>query len=167
MKTRTIVYALIVALVAVGLVFVGLKHNTTVFSQNSPNHTSTINPTNTSQTNSSQNNTSNSNSSVLFADTQYAPYSYLISSSPLSQDAQAALTGYNLSITDLANGTRSVALYVNGTTRGGTFNLAKDYKLYIIETSFGDDSFGHDSSLADDAFAIVDSSGHLVNMFAV
>jgi hypothetical protein len=99
-------------------------------------------------------------SKTLFADTQYAPYSYLISSGQLSQQAQAALTGFNMTVKQ-SNGTKLITMALAGTSTNSTFTVPKGYSLYIVETTFGDDGYGYDSSLGDDGFVLVDSNGYV------
>ncbi len=171
MRTKTIVYIAVAVFAVVGVVLVGINHSTATFNRAGTaynNRTTANRSTEGSSNATASNGTSSSDSSnIIFADTMYAPYLYLISSNPVSQQARGALDGYNFSMTSLDNGSRSVSLYVNGTKRGVTFSLDNGYSLYVIETSYSDDGFGHDSSLADDAFAIVDSRGYLVKLFQI
>lgn len=100
-------------------------------------------------------------SKTLFADTQYAPYSYQIYPGPLSQQAQSALSGFNMTTTMLQGGSANVTLSLAGTNQSKSMILGQNYKLYIIETTFGDDGFHFDSSLGDDGFVIVDPNGYV------
>lgn len=106
--------------------------------------------------------TTQNQSRIAFASSQYANYAYLISSANLSQQARAALSGYALTRQQLQNGTVSINIQINGTTTNQTIVLKPGYKLYILETSFGDDGFGHDSSFGDDGFVVVDPNGYIV-----
>lgn len=105
--------------------------------------------------------TSNS-SAVLFVNTQYAQYSYQILPGPLSAQAKAALAGFNLSTTNLSNGSTKAVISIIGTSSNKTITMNTGYKLYIVETSFGDDGYGFDSSLGDDGFVVVDKNGYVV-----
>ncbi|MDE1861270.1 MAG: hypothetical protein KGH72_06170 [Candidatus Micrarchaeota archaeon] len=100
-------------------------------------------------------------SNVLFAGTQYAAYSYQVYPGNLSQEAQAALSGFNLTSTSLQNGSARVKIALIGTSQYQYLILKPAYKLYIIETSFGDDGFSMDSSLGDDGFVVVDPNGYV------
>ena len=116
----------------------------------------------------SQNSTTNvfastQSSKILFADSPYYSYSYLISSTPLSQQAKTALTGFNLTTSSFSNGSENITISLDGTSSSKTIMLPSGYKLYIIESSYGDDGFGRDSFLGDDQFVEVDSNGYVVN----
>lgn len=102
------------------------------------------------------------NSTQLFANSQYAPYAYLISQPPLSQQTNAALAGFKVSSIQLANGSTQMTLSVNGSNANQTVTLGKGYKMYFIETTFGDDTFGHESSLGDDGYIVVNPAGYVV-----
>lgn len=99
---------------------------------------------------------------VLFASSQYAPYSYLVSSPTISPQAQAALAGYNLSRSVLQNGTVKMRISIPGTSANQTLMLAPTDKLYVVETSFGDDGYGYEGSYGDDGFIVVNQTGYLV-----
>ena len=100
-------------------------------------------------------------SKTLFASTQYAPYAYVVYPNPISQQAQAALAGFNLTTATLQNGSVGVTLTITGTNQHQSLTLKPNYRLYIIETTFGDDGFHFDSSFGDDGFVVVDQNGYL------
>ena len=100
-------------------------------------------------------------SAVLFSSTPYYQYAYLVSDSPLSSQAKAALAGFNFNNTQLANGTRKITIELAGTSQSQTVMLKPGYKLYIIEATFGDDGYGFDSSLGDDGFVMVNQTGYV------
>lgn len=102
------------------------------------------------------------NSTQLFANSQYAPYAYLISQPPLSQQTNAALAGFKVSSIQLTNGSTRMTLSVNGTNDNQTVTIGSGYKMYFIETTFGDDTFGHESSLGDDGYIVVNPAGYVV-----
>ncbi len=114
---------------------------------------------NATQTNVTQ--TSTNSSKILFSSTQYFSYSYVIYPGPVSQQAQSALAGFNLTSTKLQNGTADVKISLIGTNQNQSLVLQPNYKLYIIETTFGDDGFRFDSALSDDGFVVVDPNGYI------
>ncbi|MDE1823158.1 MAG: hypothetical protein KGI00_01860 [Candidatus Micrarchaeota archaeon] len=105
-----------------------------------------------------------SNSSkVLFNNTQFASFAYLIYPGSISQQSKAAMAGFGVSVSKFANGSAGVTLTFNGTGGSNEVTLSPGYKLYFIETSFSDDSFDTDSSLGDDAFVVVDNYGYVAS----
>lgn len=139
-------------IIVVGVVAFGGRHTAPTSQINATTYNNNRGTTTGNQTNSSK---------LLFANTQYAPYSYLVYPGPLSQQAQAALAGFNLSSTTLQNSSARITLSLIGSNQQQTIVLKPDYKLYIIETTFGDDSFHFDSSLGDDGFVSVDPNGYV------
>ena len=101
-------------------------------------------------------------SATLFSSTPYYPYSYLISSQPLSQQARAALSGFNMTTNLLTNGTRKITIMLQGTNQSEVIMLKSGYSLYMIEATLGDDSYNVDASLGDDGFVVVNQSGYVV-----
>ncbi len=101
-------------------------------------------------------------SSVLFSSTPYLQYAYLISGGNLSQEAKAALTGFNMTSDFLSNGTEEIRIAIQGSGQNQTIMLDPGYKLYIIETTFSDDSYGFDASLGDDGLVMVNQTGYVV-----
>lgn len=146
MNTK-IIYAAIALLIIVGIAFLALHKNSATFTQ----------PTTTVP--AGQNNTNSTK--VLFESTQYFPYAYLVFPGQLSQQAQSAMDGFNMSVDNLTNGSKSITISIMGTTSNTKFVLKQSYKLYIIETSFGDDGYHFDSSLGDDGFVVVDPQGYV------
>lgn len=100
---------------------------------------------------------------VKLADSEYAPYAFLISGDTISPDTQAALAGFTLDKTALPDGSTQIVLstshrgYVNQ-----TYTLKQGQQLYFIETSMGDDNDGFEGSLSDDTALVVDSQGYIV-----
>lgn len=141
---------ILVIIIAVGIVAFSGRHTVSTLQTS----TTTYNAAGTG------NQTANS-SKTLFSSTQYYSYSYLIYPGPLSPEAQSALAGFNLTSTTLPNSTTKVTLTIEGTSQAQSIMLRPNYKLYVIETSFGDDSFHFDSSLGDDGFVVVDPNGYL------
>lgn len=116
----------------------------------------------TTQATTTYNNNLTSNSSkTLFSSTQYFPYSYQIYPGPTSQQAQLALSGFNITSAIQQNSSAKITLTLLGTSQSQSIILKPNYKLYIVETTFGDDGFHYDSSLGDDGFIMVDSNGYI------
>ncbi len=152
-KILAAIAAVAIVAVAVALAF-GLHGNT---------YASPINATRTSPVSASPQPHSQANSSrVLFSGTQYAQYSYLIYPGPPSQQAQAALSGFSLNESASANGIENLTITLIGTGQSRSLLALPGYKLYMIETTFGDDGFHFDSSLGDDGFVMVDGNGYIV-----
>lgn len=61
----------------------------------------------------------------------------------------------------MQNGTTEVTLAIAGNNQHQYIILKPDYKLYVVETTFGDDGFNFDSSFGDDGFVVVDPSGYV------
>jgi hypothetical protein len=157
MKLKTVASIIIVVLVVFGLALIA--------SRGSGPHSS-ISTTNNNNTNNSSNNTQanppgSTNTSMLFSDQPYAPYSYLIYPGTPSPQSQAALSGFSMSTTQLQNGSARITLTFISTGDNQTMILKQGYKLYFIETSFGDDAFGGESSLGDDGYVIVNPNGYV------
>lgn len=152
--------AVIVAAVAIVLAALSLSHGGQRASQGAaPVQGSS--PAQTTATSSQQSSKTGANA-TLFSSTPYAPYSYLISGPNLSQQAQSALAGFKLVRTPLQNGSVEINVSLSGNGQGNSVVLAPGYKLYIVETTFGDDGYGFDSSLGDDGFVVVNSTGYIV-----
>ncbi len=101
-------------------------------------------------------------SSTLFSSTPYAPYSYVVYPGPVSSQAQAALAGFNLTATTLANSSALISIALLGSAQSQSLTLQPGYRLYIVEATFGDDGYHFDSSLGDDGFVVVDPNGYVV-----
>ncbi|MDE1874409.1 MAG: hypothetical protein KGI04_04840 [Candidatus Micrarchaeota archaeon] len=109
----------------------------------------------------SNSNNSTATAPILFASSQIASYSYLISVQNLSAEAQAALSGYAVQKVLEPDGSMNVTITINASGASQTVTIKPGYKLYVVETSFGDDSGRYDSSFADDGFVIVDPNGYI------
>jgi hypothetical protein len=110
---------------------------------------------------SAPNQTATNSSRVLLSSTQYSQYAYQIYPGPLSQQAQSALAGFNVTTTVAQNGSTKISLALSGSNQYQYVSLKPGYKLYIIETAFGDDGYHFDSSLGDDGFVMVDQNGYI------
>jgi hypothetical protein len=106
-----------------------------------------------------------SNSSgPLFSAEPYYPYSYLIAPGKLSPQSTDALDGYTMTIN---NSTTAENITISYSGRAVTTMLSDGDRLYIVETSFGDDAPGYEGSQVDDGFVLVDSTGHVLKTFAL
>lgn len=103
-------------------------------------------------------------SGTLFSSEPYYGYSYLIAPGSLSPQSNAALDGYGMTASNSTSG-ENVTISYSG--RSVSTNLSSGDKLYIVETSFGDDAPGYEGSPADDGFVVVGSSGYVLNTFVV
>lgn len=101
---------------------------------------------------------------VKLSDSQYANYAYLISTDPLSADAQQAITGFNIQKTSNPDGSTTYNLVaVNPEYQNQTYTIQQGQSLYFIERSLGDDSNGADNFPGDDMALVVDSNGYIVS----
>ncbi|MDE1870908.1 MAG: hypothetical protein KGI06_01580 [Candidatus Micrarchaeota archaeon] len=154
MQTKMIIYAIVAVLAVSAVGFFALRHGAAPAQK--PGATSTVGSY--ARTTAQQGNSTG----VLLADEPYAPYSYLVSGSNMSQQAAYAMDGFNMSSMTLSNGTRTITITVIGTNVYKNIELAQGYRLYVVETSFGDDSYRFDSSLGDDGFVIVNPNGYVI-----
>lgn len=152
--SKKIIYSVVAALVVIGLAVVLLGGNHAGNSQsNNYINTSSQTPVGSTPANTT---------GTLFSSTPYYQFAYVISNSTISSQAQAALSGFNLTRTQYSNGTVAMGITLIGNGNKQTLDLKPGYKLYIIETSFGDDSFGGESNLGDDGFVEVSPNGYVV-----
>lgn len=154
MVPRKIIYLVLAGLPVAGLVLLTL--NAADHSGSSQN--GYINKQSVTSVNSTPSNTTG----PLFSSTPYARFAYLISNSTLSSQAQAALSGFNLTRTQYSNGTVGIGITLISSGSKQLVSLNPGYNLYIIETSFGDDSFGGESNLGDDGLVEVSPNGYIV-----
>ncbi len=148
-KMAAILAIAVVAVIAAAAVSLALPGH----SKTAPQQQAAINSTQPARANSS---------GTLFSSTQVSGYSYQIYPGQISPQARAALTGFNMSQYALANGSEMVNISLSGTNQQQSIVLKPGYKLYIIETTFGDDGYHFDSSLGDDGFVMVDPNGYVV-----
>jgi hypothetical protein len=97
---------------------------------------------------------------TLFSQEPYYGYSYLIAPGNISAQSKAALDGYTMNVSG-----ENVTISYSG--RSVTTDVVSGDKLYIVETSFGDDGPGYEGSPADDGFVLVNQGGYVVNTFVV
>ncbi len=147
-----VIAAAVLAIAAVAAVFVlsGSRHGSGTSTIQAAQATTSVQGQSQAQSNA-----------TLFSSSPYASYAYLISDPTLSQQAQAALAGFSLNVSKLANGTTSVSISPKS-GQGTVIMLQPGYKLYFIEAAFGDDGYGFDSSLADEGLIEVNQTGYIV-----
>lgn len=91
-------------------------------------------------------------------------YAYLISVPTLSAQAETAITGFDLSKLDQADGS---TVYELKAKKSGYFDQKYTVKpgesLYFIESSLNDDNGDVDERLNDDTAVVVDANGYVVN----
>lgn len=105
--------------------------------------------------------TQTNSSKVLFSTSQYAHYAYQIYPGPISGSAMSALAGFNLTTASLSNGTTQVGLTLLGSNTSAQVMVSPGYKLYFIETTFGDDGYHFETALGDDGYILVDQNGYI------
>lgn len=155
MVPKKTVYLALAVLLVIGLGAFMLGANHTGNAQNNY-----INKQSVTSANSTSPNTTTTG--TLFESTPYAQFAYVISNSTLSSQAQAALSGFNITRTQQSNGTVGIGITLISSSSKQALSLKPGYKLYIVETSFGDDSFGGESNLGDDGFVEVSPNGYIV-----
>lgn len=102
---------------------------------------------------------------LKFADQPYASYAYLISTDPLSADAQAALAGFQLTKTAMADGS---AQYLLKAVKAGyhdqEYVIKPGEKLYFLEKYMQDDEpeSNGEFNMHDDQAVVVDSNGYVL-----
>lgn len=97
----------------------------------------------------------------LFAQSQYAPYSYQIYPGTASAAAQQALIGFQVSFKGLGKGQEQATITAAGQSQNASF-IASD-RLYFIEANVGDDGFGQDTNFGDDGFILTNTAGYITN----
>ena len=97
----------------------------------------------------------------MFSSTPYYNYAYQVYPGPISQQAHSALAGFNITSSTLQNSSVKITISLLNTGQSQSVMLNSNYKFYIIETTFGDDGYGFDSSLSDDGFVAVTPSGYV------
>ncbi len=151
MNKSIIIIILAIAALGMGIIFLHNSSNTGNTPQQNGLQTSPAQPS--QQSNSSK---------VLFASTPYAQYSYQIYPGTMTQQANAAMSGFNMTSTLLQNSSAKITIELISANQSQSLILAPGDKLYLIEAAMGDDAFHFDSSLGDDGFVIVNSNGYVV-----
>ncbi len=101
-------------------------------------------------------------SAILFSSTPYYQYAYQIFPGNMSQMARSAMAGFSMNTTVLANGITNVSISLTGAHQSQTVSVPPGFRLYVIETTFGDDGYNFEGSLGDDGFVLVNLSGYVV-----
>lgn len=91
----------------------------------------------------------------------YASYAYQVWPGAISQAGQAALTGLSVKVTKQGAGIQ-VAAGVNGQPAQAPVFYPGGVKVWIIESSLGDDSGNSDYSLGDDGLVVTDAQGRML-----
>ncbi len=98
-----------------------------------------------------------------FSSFQFASASYLISgNATLSASGKVATDDFNTTATQLANGSTEYSLRFDETGAVYNITVGRGGKLYYIDTNLADDMPGADTSLGDDGYAVVNSTGYIV-----
>lgn len=101
--------------------------------------------------------------SQRFSDQPYYSSSYLISSEPLSADAQTALSGFQMSKNALPDGTTQITLKsLKPEYKDQQYTLKPGEQLYFVEKYLQDDQNNADYNMGDDSAVIVDAQGNVV-----
>ena len=100
---------------------------------------------------------------VKFADTPNAQYAYLISTDNYDAKTQAALAGFKVDRTVLADGTQQINLTAQEAGyQNQSFTVAPGQKLYFVEKFLQDDQNGQERNMGDDKAVLVDANGYVV-----
>lgn len=102
---------------------------------------------------------------MKLSDSPLANYAYLISMTPLSSQAQEAITGFQLNTTSNPDGSTTYILTaVKQSYYNQSYTLQPGQSLYFIERSMGDDNAADndDYNLGDDFAIVVDSNGYII-----
>jgi hypothetical protein len=103
------------------------------------------------------------NSSLLFNDSQYAQYAYLISgNATLSAAGIAATADFNITHSKLQDGAAEYFLKARATGIVYNATVGPGSRLYFIDTNTADDYPTSDASTVDDGYAVVNASGYIV-----
>ena len=97
----------------------------------------------------------------LLSSQSYASYAFQVWPGVLSSPARAAMTGLAISVHRSGQGI-SVTAGVSGQPATSPALYPSGAKVYVIETSLGDDANDTDYNLGDDGLVVTDSSGRIV-----
>ena len=115
-------------------------------------------PSNSGTSNSS---VANAGARELFKNSPYFYYSYLVWGNN-TQKSSVAMAGFSLYNKTLKNGTIELTLSAKNYGISKQINVSRSDSLYIIDTSLGEDFGSSDTSLADDGFVVVNSTGYVI-----
>ena len=147
----------LIVLLAIALIIVGIV----LFSSHS-NSTGNVIAGSSTPIASPQNTSANM---MKLSDSPYANYAYLISTNPLSSQAQEAITGFQLNTTSNSDGSTTYILTaIKQSYYNQSYTIQPGQNLYFIERSMGDDNVADndDYNLGDDFAIVVDSNGYII-----
>jgi hypothetical protein len=91
----------------------------------------------------------------------YASYAFLVWPGTPSAAAQQAETGLKISVSRLKDGI-SVTAGVNGQPAQAAHTYVNGAKVYVVESSLGDDSGDSDYNLGDDGLVVTNVQGRII-----
>jgi hypothetical protein len=97
----------------------------------------------------------------LLSSEPYAQFAYLVWPGNPSTAARQAMSGLSISVSRQAGGI-SVRAGVTGQPPPSAQFFANGARVYVIESSLGDDSAGVDYNLGDDGLVVTDGQGRIV-----
>jgi hypothetical protein len=97
----------------------------------------------------------------LLSSEPYASYSYLVWPGTPNAAARQAETGLKISVSRLNDGI-SVSAGVNGQPVPAAHTYVSGARVYVVESSLGDDSGDTDYNLGDDALVVTNAQGRVV-----
>ena len=97
----------------------------------------------------------------LLSSEPFASYSFLVWPGTPSAAAKQAETGLKISVSRLTDGI-SVTAGVNGQPAPAAHTYLSGAKVYIVESSLGDDSGDSDYNLGDDGLVVTNAQGRVV-----
>ena len=108
----------------------------------------------------SQSASASASSGPLLSSEPYASYSYLVWPGTPNAAARQAETGLKISVSRLNDGI-SVSAGVNGQPVPAAHAYVTGARVYVVESSLGDDSGDTDYNLGDDALVVTDAKGRV------
>jgi hypothetical protein len=97
----------------------------------------------------------------LLSSEPYASYAYQVWPGAPSAAARQAMTGLSISASRVRNGI-SVKAGVNGQPAAAARTYPGGARVYVVESSLGDDSGGSDYNLGDDGLVVTDVRGRIL-----
>jgi hypothetical protein len=97
----------------------------------------------------------------LLSSEPFASYAFLVWPGSPSAAAQQAETGLKITVSRLKDGI-SVTAGVNGQSAPAAHTYLNGAKVYVVESSLGDDSGGSDYNLGDDGLVVTNAQGRVV-----
>lgn len=99
----------------------------------------------------------------LLSSTPYAQAAYQVYPGTMSFTTKQAIDGFSFHFVPVGAKSEQVSVYVAGQSSAVlTKVFASSYRLYFIETSFGDDAPGTDLNGGDDSLILTDASGYII-----